>query len=156
MARRHNTNLIRGHATYTVGEIAACMSVHSRTVRTWLSAGLLAIDGQRPLLVLGAELIVFLKALNPRRQPLAAGEIFCVACKRPRVPADGSAIVQHRTLTNGDLVGTCPGCGRRIYRRVRVCDLARIAGQIEVRFEDGTALYDSGAAAPHTASLKGL
>jgi transposase-like protein len=58
--RRPNPQLVKIHRNYSVGEIARRFGIHKNTVRNWLKQGLVAIDGQRPTLILGRELSRFL------------------------------------------------------------------------------------------------
>ena len=63
MKKRHpNHRLVKIHRNYAVEEIAKLFGIHKNTVRTWVKNGLSAIDEKRPMLILGHELVEFLKA----------------------------------------------------------------------------------------------
>ena len=54
---RHRINIHRG---YSVDEVARARGVTKGTVRRWTKSGLPAITDQKPLLILGEDLIEFL------------------------------------------------------------------------------------------------
>ena len=60
--RRLNPRRVKIHRSYTVDEAAMLFRVHKNTVRTWLKSGLHPIDGRRPILILGRQLVRFLHA----------------------------------------------------------------------------------------------
>ena len=43
-ARRANPNTVKLHYSYSVGELAALLSVHKNTVRNWQRDGLAALE----------------------------------------------------------------------------------------------------------------
>jgi len=137
MTRRHSLHRINRNRTYTYEEICRLLSITKVTIWKWTKEGLPLLDGQIPRLIHGSALHDFLKARAQPRQPLKPGEIYCVACKRPRVPVDEVALFLNRAPTNGDIIGVCPSCGRDMYRRVRLSDLASKVGSLTLVFEDG-------------------
>src|SRR5262245_10812472 len=117
--RRPNHRLIKIHRSYTAVGVAGALKVHRNTVREWIKRGLPTCDAQRPVLILGSDLVPFLKAQRSKnKRPCAPGEIYCVRCRVPRNPAGGLAEYRPMTATLGDLVGICPTCDAVIYRRV--------------------------------------
>ena len=106
---------------------------HKNTVRGWLKSGLEAVDDRRPTLVLGRKLLVFLHARrNQARQRCRAGQFYCLRCRAPKDPALRRADYLPLTPTSGNLKGSCPDCGSRIYRRVTLRKLAASVGNLEV------------------------
>lgn len=101
-----------------------------------MKKGLRPIDGRRPYLFAGGEVRKFLQGHNKPRQPTGPGEIFCVACKRATEPAGAVAHFFPLSPTNGNLVGRCPKCSRRIFQRVRKEEIARKFSNLTVRYED--------------------
>ena len=131
--RNHNHRLVKIHRSYTVDEMADLFGIHRNTVRDWLRKGLGTIDRRRPLLVRGPDLISFLKvrrAMNKR--PCRPGEIYCVRCRQPRRPAGDKVCYQPLTPTGGNLVGVCPDCGIRMFRRVNRAKLTLAAGHLHI------------------------
>jgi hypothetical protein len=138
VTRRHDVRRVKRHLCYSASEIADLLAVRVATVRGWIREGLEPIAPQKPYLFSGPILAQFLAARNKPRQRLAPGEIYCVACKRPMVPVGGEAVLELRSDTTGDLIGPCPDCGHRGFRRVRLAELHDKAGSLRVRHEDGS------------------
>mgnify|MGYP001125755299 CR=1 FL=1 len=134
--RNPNHRLVKIHRTYMVDEIAKLFGIHRNTVRDWLLKGLTTVDQRRPLLVHGQVLVDFLKSRRAaKKRPCRPGEIYCVGCREPRSPAGRYAVYQALTPTNGSLVGICPACGSRMFRRVNLAKLAHVAGHLHVAAE---------------------
>ena len=133
MSRRHNPELAKLHFNYTILEIAALYRVDKTTVSKWISAGLQTIDRKRPLLVTGVALRTFLKArMAATKRPCQPGEIYCVACKATKRPAGNVVDLEPVSKTSASIIGTCPDCSRRIYRRVGVANLKRDGGGLSI------------------------
>jgi hypothetical protein len=131
--RRPNPRRAKIHRSYSVEEVSRLFAIHKNTVRNWLQQGLVAIDGQRPTIILGVELRRFLSARRTSaRQTCGAGRIFCLPCRAPKVPAGNMADCIVVTETNGSLRGICPDCDRMIYRRVNPKKLDAIRGYLDV------------------------
>lgn len=124
---------VKIHRNYSVEEVAGLLGVHKNTVREWLRGGLPALADQRPLLILGHELVAF---LNRRRQankrPCQTGEFYCVRCRVPQKPAGGMAEYRPLTATGGNLVGICPQCETLIFRRVSLARLHLVKGELDI------------------------
>lgn len=135
--RRIDPRLPKLHRTYTVDEVARLFGSHRNTVRAWLKSGLKAIDGERPALVLGAELRRFLEERRAtRKRPTPPGMIFCLRCREPRPPAGGLADYLPRTAATGDLQGICPDCDSMLYRRVALRTLEAVRGDLDVTIRE--------------------
>lgn len=134
MGSRHpNPRLVKIHRNYSVEEIARLFDTHKNTVRNWLRRGLPVIDEQRPILVLGSELIRFLRERRQKaRQKCGPGRIYCIACRAPKVPAGNVVDCILATAAAGNLCGICPDCGRMIYRRVSLDKIGAVRGDLEI------------------------
>jgi excisionase family DNA binding protein len=131
--RNYNHRLVKIHRTYTVDEMARLFGAHRNTVRAWLRDGLSPVDRRRPVLVRGQDLVSFLRARRAaNKRPCQRGEIYCMKCREPRSPADGRLFYQPMTCTGGNLVGSCPQCGTRMFRRVNLGRLADVVGDLVV------------------------
>jgi Helix-turn-helix domain len=128
MRKRHpNHRRVKLHRNYTVGEIADLFGAHKNTVRAWVRAGLPTCDSNRPVLVLGRDLVAFLQARRARsKQPCRPGEIYCVRCRAPKFPAGEMADYQPVTETIGNLEAICPDCNCIINRRVNLAKLGQL------------------------------
>ena len=133
--RNYNHRLVKIHRTYAVDEMADLFGIHRNTVRQWLLQGLVTIDRRRPLLVSGSNLVTFLKERRAKnKRPCAPGEIYCLACHTPKVPAGNRVLYLAMTPDRGNLVGTCPDCGTRLYRRCSLAKLEASTGNLHVTF----------------------
>lgn len=134
MKRRHpNYRLVKCRRNYTVEETARLFGIHKNTVRNWLSHGLPAITDQRPILILGEDLIHFLKLKRKKnRQPLQPGEMYCLKCRIPVRPAGGIAEIIDDQETSANLRGICPSCESLIHRRVSLARFDAVIGNLEV------------------------
>jgi hypothetical protein len=135
--RRPNPRLAKIHRSYTVEEIGRLYDIHKNTVREWIKAGLPTCDSKRPMLILGRELEAFLQARRMKnKRRCQAGEIYCVRCRAPRVPAGDMADYQPITGSLGNLIGICPDCELMIYRRVNLAKLEQVRGKMNVTFSE--------------------
>ena len=144
MAKRHPSHrLVKIHRSYTVEEASTLLSVHRNTVREWIKRGLPTSDYQRPLLILGRDLVHFLRARRLKnKRTCKPGEIYCVRCREPRFPAGDMADYEPVINVIGDLVGICPTCECLIRRRVNSAKLAQVRGNLQVAFPLGVPRLD--------------
>lgn len=132
MTKRYNPRRSKPGRSYTIGEAAALFEINQVTIYKWFHAGLERVDKKRPVLIHGSKLRAFVAALNKPRCPLLPGEIYCVACRGPRRPAGDKVTTEPRGPTTVDIVGTCSGCGRTIYRRARIAELHDKIGTLQL------------------------
>lgn len=136
MAKRHpNHRHVKIHRSYTVEEIASLFSIHKNTVRGWVKAGLSLSDDKRPMLILGHTLAAYLNARRVKnKQTCQPGEIYCVKCRAPKVPAADMAEYKPVSDTLGNLVAICPDCNSIMNRRVNLSKLALVRGKMDITF----------------------
>ena len=134
MGTRHpNPRLAKIHRNYTVEEIANLYGIHRNTVREWIKRGLPTSDNKRPMLILGRDLVAFLQARRVKnKRPCQPGEIYCVRCRAPKIPAGDMADYQIMTDTLGNLIGICPCCESMMYRRVSLAKLEQVRGKLDI------------------------
>lgn len=134
MSKRHpNHRLAKIHRNYIVEEIAALFGVHRNTVREWVKRGLPTIDDRRPMLILGADLVAFLRALRVKnKHTCQPGEMYCVRCRVPRAPAGDMADYEAVTATLGNLIGICSKCEAMMYRRVSLARIEQVRGKLDI------------------------
>jgi hypothetical protein len=118
MKKRHpNHRIVKSHRNYSVHEIAQLFEMHKNTVRAWIKAGLETIDDRRPILILGPQLISFLRLRRAKnKRPCAAGQMYCVRCRMPRFPAGGMAEFKPISHAVGNLNAICPECTCFMHR----------------------------------------
>jgi hypothetical protein len=138
MKKRHpNHRLVKIHRSYTVEEIAVLFGMHKNSVRHWVKDGLAAIDDKRPMLILGSVLAAFLQARRIKnKQTCKPGELYCVRCRAPRLPAGGMADYSPVTEKFGNLVAICPDCNTLMNRRVSVARIGEFQGKMDIRFPE--------------------
>lgn len=135
--RRPNYRLVKIHRNYTVEEVARLFDMHKNTVRAWVKAGLPICDSKCPVLILGRVLAVYLKARRTKnKRSCQPGEIYCVRCRAPKLPAGEMAEYQPHTETKGNLVGICPDCESMIYRCASLAKLPAIQGKLDITFTE--------------------
>jgi Helix-turn-helix domain len=134
MGSRHpNPRLAKIHRSYSVEEMARLFNVHKNTVRAWFKQGLQPIDGQRPTVVRGEEIRSFLGRRRAQaKRPSGPGRIYCLPCRKPKVPAGRMAECVLTGDTTGMLQGICPDCDRMIYRKVNPQKLNAVRGDLDV------------------------
>lgn len=123
MARRPSWRAVNVHLNYTVDEAARALNVHKGTVRRWLKEDLPAITDRKPAIILGGDLIDFLKARQRTKHPCGPGEFYCLKCRTPRKPTTNLIEVASESPSSVNLCGVCPVCSILMYRRVSCRDL---------------------------------
>lgn len=148
-ARRPNPRLVKIHRTYTVDDVARLFGLHKNTVRNWIKHGLPTVDDKRPILIRGAALVEYLSNLRRKsKRPCAAGELYCLPCRKPQRPAFGEVEYVPLTQSGGNLRGLCPTCSRLIHRRVRSDDLTGWRAILSVTIRDENHAYPAAATSP--------
>jgi len=135
MGRHPNPRLVRIHRSYTVEEVARILRKHKNTVRAWIKKGLQPIDGRRPTLVHGLELVKFLRSRRMMgKQPCPPGYMYCLKCRSPKQPAAGMADYLPINDTSGNLRALCPDCGKFMHRRASLAKLNIVGVGLDIAF----------------------
>jgi hypothetical protein len=136
MGKRHpNHRLVKIHRNYTVEEIAMLLGKHKNTVRNWVKDGLATIDDKRPMLILGSDLVEFIKKRRVKnKQSCKPGELYCVRCRLPRFPAGDIAEYSPVTDKIGNLIAICPDCYSIMNRRVSLARIEEVCGNLDITF----------------------
>lgn len=133
--RHQNHRLVKIHRSYTVEEIANLFNIHKNTIRRWVKSGLVTCDEKRPILILGHALAAFLQARRVKnKQPCKPGEIYCVRCRAPKVPAADMAEYSPVTEKVGNLIAICPDCNSIMNRRVSLAKIWQVQGEMDITF----------------------
>jgi hypothetical protein len=119
--RKRSRLRARIHRNYSVDDVARLHNVAKGTVRRWIKSGLPVLTDQKPMLILGEDLLRFLAARKAQAQTCRPDECYCVKCRAPRRPAGDMAEFVPLTARTGNLRGICPVCGRLMHKRIR-CD----------------------------------
>jgi len=147
MSKRHpNPRLAKIHRNYTVEEAASLFGVHRNTVREWVRRGLPTSDNRRPMLILGADLVAFLRARRVKnKRTCQPGEMYCVRCRAPRTPAGDMADYQALTATLGNLIAICVTCESMMYRRVSLARIEHVRGKLDITLSQALRHIDKSA-----------
>jgi hypothetical protein len=138
MRKRHpNYRLVKIHRSYSVEEIARLFNTHKNTVRRWVKEGLTTTDDKHPMLILGHVLASFLQARRIKnKQTCKPGEIYCVRCRVPKLPAGSMAEYSFITDKFGNLRAICPDCHSIMNRRVSLAKIDQIFSGIDIIYSD--------------------
>ena len=128
MARRTGWRVVKIHRSYTAEEVAINQSVAKGTVRRWLKTGLPSLNDRRPCLILGGDLVDFLKGRKKPKQTCRPEECLCFKCKAPRKAAFGEAEYKPITPTKGQLIALCEMCTTVMHKRVSLATLQALEG----------------------------
>jgi hypothetical protein len=117
----YNVRRIRRDFSYSIQEIAELFALHPNAVRRWLKEGLRRIDGQKPHLVHGSNLIDFLaQRQKQRKRHCEPGEMFCCRCRAPRLPRADTVTIDTVNARHSMIRGICELCGTKMNRGVLV------------------------------------
>ena len=136
MGKRYpNPQLVKIHRSYTVEEVARLLGKHKNTVRNWVKDGLATIDDKRPMLILGPDLVEFIKKRRAKnRQSCKPGQLYCVRCRAPKFPWGDMADYEPVTEKFGNLTAICPDCELNINRRVSLARIWEVRGNLDISF----------------------
>lgn len=135
MAKRSfNPRLVKIHRTYQVVEIANLFGIHKNSVRVWIKQGLSRIDESKPYLIRGDRLRQFLEERRSKNKcKCQIDEIYCVKCRSAKKPF-GNMVDYNQSIKGGisNIMGICPDCGSRIFRRTSERTFKLIQHRFEV------------------------
>jgi len=136
MGKRHpNPCLVKIHRSYTVEEVARMLGKHKNTIRNWVKKGLPVIDDNRPMLILGTDLIAFIKKNRGKnKQKCQPGQLYCVRCREPRFPTGGMADYTSITEKVGKLTAICPTCDSIMHQRVSLAKIIESCKKMDITF----------------------
>ncbi len=126
----YNHRLIKARRSYSIGEICSLFGINKKTCRRWLkNDGLRVIEENvRPLLVMGADLIDFLKRKRLKNKViLREDEFFCIKCRKAVKAKKGSKMIiktgkriGKANLEQFKKTGVCEVCGTILNRFLKV------------------------------------
>ena len=127
---KYNVRLIKSRRSYSMSEIASLLGIDRKTCHRWIKEGGLGVieEGVNPLLVMGANLIDFLKGRRAKRSVLLGeNEFLCMKCHKAvkarvgteRIVKTGK-MVGKNNLEQLKRVGACEVCGTTVNVFLRV------------------------------------
>ena len=130
--RQANWRAVKLHRNYTVDDASRALGVSKVTVRRWLRKGLPSISERKPILILGSDLINFLRARRDRKQKCQLDECYCFSCRAPRRPAFNAAELISVTNTSGNLRALCEACATVMHKRVSVAKFEALRAILKI------------------------
>ncbi len=118
MARKANWRALRIHRSYTVNEAARTLCVGKPTVRRWIKAGLPIIDDQKPMMILGRDLLGYLKARKKPKKSCNLDQCFCFKCCEPRMGAYQEAEIVSIVPSSANIRMLCERCATIMHKRM--------------------------------------
>ena len=105
------------------------------TVRRWVKDGFGTIDDKRPMLILGHDLVEFIKKRRAKnKQSCKPGQFYCVRCRAPKFSAGDMADYAPVTENFGNLLAICPDCDSIMNRRVSLARIGEVCGKLDITF----------------------
>jgi len=132
-----NWRAVKIHRNYTVDEAARTLDRDKGTIRRWIAKGLPAIKDQKPHLILGGDLIEFLKKQRRPKIRCGPGEFYCLRCRAPRRPALGMVEIRSRNVSSLNIRALCDVCQAVMHRRVSERQLPSFAANLEFSDSQG-------------------
>ena len=132
MARGTGWRVVKIHRNYTAEEVAQNQHVAKGTVRRWLGNGLPSLNDRRPCLILGGDLVDFLKNRKKPKQTCKPEECYCFRCKAPRKATFDEAEYKALTSMNGQLIALCGDCTTVMNKRVSLATLEVLKGILHI------------------------
>jgi hypothetical protein len=138
MARRKGWRAVKSAYSFTIDEVARNQGVVKGTVTRWIKAGLPCLKDQRPFLIQGQDLVVFLKALKTPKQKCQPSELYCFKCKAPRKPALKEAEFRPNNPASGRLTALCSECATIMNKNVSNATLEGLKPFLCISFPQAT------------------
>lgn len=132
MVRLTGWRAVKINHNYTVEEVARNQGKSKGTVRRWLETGLPSLNDRRPCLIMGGDLVDFLKNRKAPKQKCKSEECFCFKCKTPRQAALGEADYKPITENNGMLIALCDVCTTAMFKRVSLATVVALKGVLRI------------------------
>lgn len=142
MSRKFNTNRIRRQFSYSVQEICDLLAVHKNTVREWLRQGLPKTDSQKPYLIYGNDLRLFLnQRQQSRRKKCGLDEFYCLRCRTQRRSFGNLADVKLRNSKTVMVSGICEVCDTPLNKVQSVKNLPNIFQTFDISKKQQADIY---------------
>ena len=145
MAVKGNWRKIKKHRSYNVYEASRSLRVCKATIRRWINQeGLEVIFDKQGKLILGPDLIDFLKQRTPKKQPCKLHECYCLKCRSPQSPAFNAVEFIPRSARKGMIRALCHKCSTVMHKAASHSQIEALGSilDVTVRQDDGT-LSDS-------------
>lgn len=123
---------IKSLHTYTIQEAAEVSGVSERTIRAWIKGGLPAMAKERPTLIRGDALFLFIKAQRKaRKTDIGQNEFYCLKCRAARKPA-GNLVDCQTNGTRAKLIAFCESCETVMHKPVPCSSVPSLAKRFDL------------------------
>lgn len=127
MSQRFNTNRIRKQYSYSIQEICDLLGVHKNTVREWLRHGLPKTDKQKPYLIFGNDLRLFLNERQTSRlRKCRLDEFYCLSCRTQKKSFGNLVDLKIRNTKTVMVSGLCESCETSLHKVQSVKTLEKV------------------------------
>lgn len=122
------THQIHHYEVYNLAEVGNIANRSEKTIREFIRNGLKTIDGQKPFLVRGYDLIEFLKRKNIQNQHHTNfNEMFCLKCREVRRPKANQIQIYNDGQTPFIKASAiCPTCKTLMNKAYKLTDLSAL------------------------------
>lgn len=131
MPKRVSTRRIKANRHYQYDEAAEALELTYQTLRSWRVKGLPVMTGGRPHLILGEDLIAFVKAQQRPCLKMAPDQLRCFKCGPTRA-LDRVVFYTAYTPQRGQLEAVCEVCEGPSFRFAGASSLAEKAQFFEI------------------------
>lgn len=133
MPKRPNPMAVNKALTYTIEEAANALGVTTATIRNYVRRGLPIMTSQRPYLISGEALRLFLlNERENRKKPLQADELFCPSCRKGRRPFGMMVDLFMMSGKSGRLTGLCETCDGPSQRMISTRQIKNFAAIFDI------------------------
>jgi hypothetical protein len=102
------------------------LGLHPQTVRNWIKTGLKTIDSNRPILVYGYDLILFLRSRNiSNKNTTKFDQLFCMKCQDARFIFKNKISVKQNNFSI-QVAGHCRECKTRMFQNYKLDDFSKL------------------------------
>lgn len=144
MSPRFNTHRIRKQHSYSIQEVCDLLVVHKNTVREWFRHGLPKTDKQKPCLIYGGDLKVFLDARQKsRRKKCEVDEFYCLKCRTQKRSFGNIVDLKIRNSKTVMASGLCEDCETPLNKVQSVKDLKKVFQAFDIPKQQQEHIYDS-------------
>ena len=141
--RLYPHNRVRYWYAYDLDEICALFSdtgLHIQTVRAWVKNGLKTIDGGKPMLIYGYDLIAYIKSQNDKGKcETAFDQFYCFKCHDARPVSQNKITVEFKNKFIKSC-GHCRTCKTKMFKNYKADDYGALKRKFQV--VDVLELYD--------------
>lgn len=128
--RTYNPRRVRRAHAYLAQEAADLFGLHKNAVLNWVGLGLKTIDGKKPMMIHGSDLIDFLtRRQQGRKRACQPDEFYCCKCRKPKQVWEGLVDLTQLKKDSWLVRGLCTDCStkmQRIYPAKKLPEVRRL------------------------------